>query len=97
MSTAINEPLLPSKQLNPDVVRREDQKTVRRVKLCSACCLGMGMIVASSFASFYFSLLNRATDYNSTMLTLANAENAEGGTVTAVTYDDCSTSPLENL
>ena len=44
--------------------KKENQKSVRTIKLCSALCLGLGLIIVSCFASFYWELYERTVFYD---------------------------------
>ena len=37
---------------------------MRRLKLVSAVCLGAGLLIVSTFASYYWDLYHRARDYD---------------------------------
>ena len=39
-------------------------KEVRKMKLLSAVCLGLGLLIVSTFASYYWDLFHRAQDYD---------------------------------
>ena len=78
-AATINEPLLSSDrtpEVHSEKVLKEKQKFGRTVKLASAFCLGLGLLVTSTFSSFYFSLLSGATTYTAAMAELADVKNA---------------------
>ncbi len=54
-------------------------KTDRQVKLCAALCLGLGLIIASTFSSYFWDLSQRATLYTENQTTLK----------TDLVYDNC--------
>ena len=63
---------------------KQQAKTERQVKLCAATCLGLGLIIASTFSSFYWDLSQRATLYTETQ-----------SEVDKLMYDNCgSEKPL---
>ena len=58
---------------------KQQAKTERQVKLCAATCLGLGLIIASTFSSFYWDLSQRATLYTETQSEAASK----------LMYDNC--------
>ena len=44
--------------------KKENQRSVRTTKLCSATCLGFGLILVSTLASFYWDLYQRSVLYD---------------------------------
>jgi len=50
---------------------------VRTIKLCSALCLGLGLIIVSTFSSFYWELYQRSVLFDTKDLTVAQ----DGGIV----------------
>ena len=40
--------------------KSNNQRSVRTIKLCSALCLGLGLIIVSTFSSYYWELYQRA-------------------------------------
>ena len=44
--------------------KSDNARSVRNIKLCSAACLGMGLIVVSTFSSLYWELYQRTLEYD---------------------------------
>ena len=44
--------------------KSNNQRSVRTIKLCSALCLGLGLIIVSIFSSYYWELYQRAHLFN---------------------------------
>lgn len=44
--------------------KSNNQRSVRTIKLCSALCLGLGLIIVSTFSSYYWELYQRAHLFN---------------------------------
>ena len=67
------------------------------MKLSSACCMGIGLIIVSTFASFYMKLLNHSSSYNAAMIEATEAKVAAGETVAyTLQYDDCGNEPSDS-
>ena len=50
--------------MNREAMKKAYTKEVRKMKLCSATCMGFGLVIASTFASMYWSLLQHSSSYN---------------------------------
>ena len=84
------------KQIDGGCDRKAKEKWIRRMKINAAVCLGIGLVIATTFMMCYWNLFAHATSYNKTLKAMPTTDpNFPGADID---YDNCVdiTSPYES-